>query len=59
MKILAKSAKIAALAALTVTATSVQAQSVQKLSASKANDYGLIYSLPRTVVDITIEAEHT
>lgn len=56
MKILAK---IAALTALTLTATGVQAQNTQKLSASKANEYGLIYSLPRTVVDITIEAEHT
>lgn len=37
----------------------VSAQTTQRLSASKANDYGLIYSLPRTLVDITIEAEHT
>jgi hypothetical protein len=35
------------------------AQTTQKLSASKANEYGLIYTLPLTVVDITIEAEHT
>lgn len=35
------------------------AQTTQRLSASKANDYGLIYTLPRTVLDITIEAEHT
>lgn len=42
--------------AFVLTAT---AQTTQKLNASKANDYGLIYSLPRTVLDITIEAEHT
>lgn len=35
------------------------AQSVTKLSATKANDYGIVYSLPQTVVDITLEAEQT
>lgn len=35
------------------------AQTTQKLTASKANEYGLIYSLPRTVLDVTIEAECT
>lgn len=35
------------------------AQTTQRLSASKANDYGLVYSLPITEVDITIEVEHT
>lgn len=39
--------------------TGTEAQSAQKLTASKANEYGLIYSLPRTVLDITIEAERT
>lgn len=34
------------------------AQTTQKFSASKANDFGLVYSLPTTVLDITIEAEH-
>ena len=33
------------------------AQTTQKFSATKANDYGLVYSLPVTVLDITIEAE--
>lgn len=33
-------------------------QTTQKFSASKANDYGIVYSLPKTVLDITIEAEH-
>ena len=53
------SAKIAVRTALSLTAAGIQAQNVQKLSASKANDYGLVYTLPKTVVDITIEAEHT
>ena len=35
----------------------VSAQTTQKLTATKANEYGLIYSLPKTVLDITIEAE--
>lgn len=35
------------------------AQNTQRLTASKANEYGLIYSLPVTDVDITIETEHT
>ena len=35
------------------------AQTTQKLTATKANEYGLIYSLPVTELDITIEAEHT
>lgn len=35
------------------------AQTTTKLTASKANDYGIAYSLPRTVFDITIETELT
>ncbi len=35
------------------------AQSTSKLTAGKINEYGLIYSLPETVLDITIEAERT
>lgn len=35
----------------------MSAQTTQKLTATKANEYGLIYSLPKTVLDITIEAE--
>lgn len=35
------------------------AQTTQRVSASKANEYGLVYSLPVTEVDITIETEHT
>lgn len=46
-------------AAMVLGANAADAQTTQKLVASKANEYGLIYSLPRTVVDITIEAVHT
>lgn len=35
------------------------AQTTQKLSAIKANDYGIVYTLPKTVFDITIETEKT
>lgn len=39
-------------------AAGASGQTTQKFSASKANDYGIVYSLPKTVLDITIEAEH-
>ena len=55
-----KSIKICSLLlGLTAAPMCPDAQTTQRLNASKANDYGLIYSLPRTLVDITIEAEHT
>lgn len=50
---------ILAISALLLTPTVANSQTTQRLNASKANEYGLIYSLPRTVIDITIEAEHT
>lgn len=37
----------------------MNAQTTQKLSATKANDYGIVYTLPSTVLDITIETEKT
>lgn len=37
----------------------ITAQTTQKLTATKASEYGIIYSLPTTVVDITIETETT
>lgn len=46
------------LTALGISAQTIAAQTTQRLTASKANEYGLIYSLPRTVLDITIEASH-
>ena len=43
----------------TFAAIPCSAQTSQKLTAGKANEYGLIYSLPLTGVDICIEAELT
>ncbi len=40
-------------------AISVNAQTTQKLTANKLNEYGLIYTLPKTAVNVTIEAEKT
>ena len=36
----------------------MDAQSTQKFTASKSDDYGLVYNLPITMLDIEIEAEH-
>ncbi|MDE6535403.1 MAG: DUF4831 family protein [Muribaculaceae bacterium] len=38
---------------------SVGAQQVTKLSASKANDFGIVYSLPQTALQINLSAEGT
>lgn len=46
------------LAAL-ATAVTASAQQAQRITATKANEYGLAYTLPATAVDITIEAEFT
>jgi len=46
-------------AALILVACAAPAQTTTRLSASKANEYGLVYSLPQTVVDITLEATCT
>lgn len=40
-------------------AFSLTGQNVQRLSATKANDYGLVYTLPATALDVTVEAEIT
>lgn len=42
-----------------LSASGAVAQNTQKLTASKANEYGLVYSLPRTAVDITVVTETT
>lgn len=49
--------KKALILACAVLSLSAAAQNTQKLTANKASEYGLIYSLPRTALDITIEAE--
>lgn len=46
-------------AAAMTAAIAPSAQNTQRFSASKANEYGLVYTLPSTVLDITIETEHT
>lgn len=38
---------------------SINAQQAQRLSATKANDYGLVYSLPKTMLKVYLEAEVT
>jgi len=48
---------IAAISA--ATCISGHAQSSQKITAGKANEYGLVYTLPQTALDIYIEAEVT
>ncbi len=42
-----------------MTPATICAQQAQRLSATKANDYGLVYSLPRTMLSVTLEAEIT
>lgn len=39
--------------------TTAFSQTTQKLTASKLNEYGLIYTLPQTVIDVTVEAKKT
>ena len=49
------------LTALTICAVSsgATAQTTRSFSADKTNEYALVYTLPQTAVDITIETEHT
>lgn len=47
------------IAAVALFALGAGAQTTTKLEAGKNNEYGLIYSLPRTVFDIVIETETT
>lgn len=50
--------KLAITAAACLACLGAAAQSTTKLSAAKANDYGIVYSLPVTVLDITFETEY-
>ena len=52
-----KTIAIAALAA--IFCGTAAAQTTQRLTANKASEYGLVYNLPKTAIDITIEAELT
>lgn len=47
------------LTAITASAIAAPAQTTQRLTATKANEYGLIYSLPVTDIEITVETAHT
>ncbi len=49
---------LSAFAVSLLVASSGFAQTTQKLTATKASEYGLIYNLPITVFDVTIEAEN-
>ena len=46
-------------AALLATGTPLAAQTTTKLSATKANDYAVVYSLPLTAIDVTIVTRKT
>lgn len=47
------------LTAVSASAIIAAAQTTQRLTATRANEYGLIYSLPVTDIDITVETAHT
>ncbi|MEE1208354.1 MAG: DUF4831 family protein [Muribaculaceae bacterium] len=61
MKKIGTTVAVSAIAAAVVGLCPVgaSAQSSQRLTANKANEYGLIYSLPNTMVDITVVTERT
>lgn len=50
---------IALFAAALLTPAAAPAQTSQKLTATKVNEYGLIYTLPATTVTVTLEARKT
>lgn len=50
---------VACTALLMVCSMIATAQTTQKLSANKSNEYGLLYTLPATEIDVTIEAQRT
>ena len=47
------------IASMPLLALGASAQTTQRFTASKANEYGLVYSLPTTELDIYVETEHT
>lgn len=50
---------LAIMVVVTIASDMLNAQTSQKISAGKASDYGLIYNLPITALDIYLEAELT
>lgn len=52
--------KLTTIAIIAIAATAMAtAQQAQRFTATKANEYGIAYTLPVTAIDITIEAEFT
>lgn len=51
--------KILTYALLAAAALQGQAQSTKLLTAEKANEYGIVYSLPQTALEIEVTARHT
>lgn len=51
--------KIALTIAALAASMALCAQSTQKFTAGKMNEYGLVYTLPTTAVNVTVEAERT
>lgn len=51
--------RLAASVILLSAATGLGAQTTQRFTAAKQNEYALVYSLPLTALDITVETEHT
>lgn len=50
---------LALIAIIASAAIGANAQTTQRFTAAKTNDYGLVYSLPLTELDITVETRHT
>ncbi|MCM1291301.1 MAG: DUF4831 family protein [Prevotella sp.] len=50
--------KILIIAALTLFTMAVYAQQTKKLTADKHNEYGLVYTLPKTQINIDVTARH-
>ena len=50
---------IAAIGLILCSGHAVSAQQTQRLTASKDGNYGLVYTLPSTAINITVEAERT
>ncbi len=49
-----KKLAITIIATAAISAANTDAQTTQRLTADRTNEYGLIYTLPSTVIDITM-----
>lgn len=54
-----KKLAITIIATAAISAANTDAQTTQRLTADRTNEYGLIYTLPSTVIDITMRIERT